>query len=118
MSRRKNTQKPTKRQASQQEFSGGSEYWDLAGLEFTAPRLAWKAGRKSTKKTVEFLNKSADLLAQNKPDWPLALLYYEGPRYQHLSDKQKRARFRILKSKNRKLHDHLIKEYKKKYVHR
>jgi hypothetical protein len=57
------------------------------------------------------LEKSAKLIAQGKPDWPVALAWWP-----KLSKEKARGFLRSRKSKHRAIHDALIRKYKDQHV--
>ena len=136
MSRKKNTQKPAKQQASsrytismgkgttaepllprlvpgedQDEVTrfGRSKYWERAGMSGFSwtPAPKPKSGRKMTKKTIKILKESAKLVARGKSDLPLAPFYWPS-----LPEKVAQQRLRVLKSKHRPFHDALVEKHK------
>jgi hypothetical protein len=109
---RKNSRKPKKRQdigivspeSLRINYLGGATPM-MTGVEvlFTPkpPR------RKPDKKTLEILEESAKLVAQNRPDIPLALVYWP-----QIPKKKAEGYLRTRKSKHRDIYDDLVKKYK------
>jgi len=109
MTRKKPTRKATKRQTT---YRDGSvlTIWERPAEGMSGGSLSpgprSKPRRKPSKKTLQRLEKSAILIAQGKPDWPLALTWWP-----NVPERQARNYLRTIKSKHRQIHDDFIKKY-------
>jgi hypothetical protein len=88
---------------------GTFTFWErpdegMSGGSYTPPK-------KRGVRTREILEKGAKLVAQGRPDWPTALIYYP-----NLPPKEARQRYRSLKSRKHELFDALVDKYRNEYV--
>jgi hypothetical protein len=90
---------------------GTFTFWErpqegMSGMRFIPPTPS-KPRRKPDERTLEILEKGAELVGEGRRDWLAALDYWP-----NIPPKEKRQRYRVLKSKHRELFDSLVEKHK------